>query len=115
MSSSSHGGSGSGPTPPHPDDSRFANGLADDADDETRNAFVKYCIANYRRMEWEGSTLSEYFADDFSTFTAAHFASIPNNDRRILRDFLRKRKVYVKKGRGSLIADALLELSLIHI
>lgn len=43
-------------------------------------------------------------------FTAEHFASINNNDRRILRDLLHKRKVYIKKGRGIKISDARLEV-----
>lgn len=61
-------------------------------------------------MEWEGSTLSEYFTEDFKAFTSDHFSEIPTNDRRTMRDFLRKRGVYVRKGRGVLISDALLEV-----
>lgn len=93
-----------------PDDPRFANGLSNNADGETCAAFFKCCVANYRRMEWKGSTLSEYFADDFESFSENDFNGIPNNDRRTMRDLLRKRGVYVKKGRGIKIAEALTEL-----
>lgn len=72
--------------------------------------FFKYCYANYRRFDWEGATLSEYFATDFEGFTVNDFNGISNNDRRHMRNFLRKRGVYVKKGRGIPISEALAEL-----
>lgn len=61
-------------------------------------------------MEWEGETLSEYFADDFANFSISDFKGLPNNDRQNLRDFLWKCGVYVRKGRGVPIADALSEV-----
>ena len=116
MSTSSPGTSGGDPptplppTPPSTDDARFANGLPDNADAEARLAFFKYCLSTYRRMDWTDKTLSEYFADDFKPFTLEHMNAIPNNDRRVMRDLLRKRGVFVRKGRGVLIADALYEV-----
>lgn len=97
-------------TPPHTIEARFATGLPDSADDETRLAFFNYCIENYKHMDWKGDSLSEYFADDFANFTVDNFASIPNNSRRTMRDLLRKRGVYVRKGRGVLISEALMEV-----
>lgn len=51
MSPTSQGGSRSELIPVLADDQRFENGLPNDANDEIRNAFVKYCIANYFCME----------------------------------------------------------------
>lgn len=72
--------------------------------------FFKCCIANDRHIDWEGSTLSKYFAADFDTFTLDDFNGIPNNDRQSMRDLLRKRGMHVTNGRVVLISDALMEV-----
>ena len=61
-------------------------------------------------MDWYGATLSEYYAEDFATFTEENFNAISSNDRRQLRELLRKLGVYVRKGRGVSIAGELVEL-----
>lgn len=61
-------------------------------------------------MDLHGATLSEYFSEDFASFDAGMFTRVAKNDRRLLRDLLRKRGVYVRKGRGICISDALQEL-----
>lgn len=66
-------------TPPPTKEARFATGLPDSADEETRLAFFNYRIQTYKHMDWKGDFLSKYFADDFANFTAEHFSAIPNN------------------------------------
>lgn len=61
-------------------------------------------------MGWEGSTLSEYFAEDFSSSDLKHFSAIPNNGRRVKRDFLRKGGLFVRKGQSVQVVQALLEV-----
>lgn len=61
-------------------------------------------------MDWNSDTLYMYFADDFANFIKKGFSFYLNNDRCIMCDLLRKQVVYVWKGRGFLIADALLEV-----
>lgn len=61
-------------------------------------------------MDWKDNNLPEYFADEFAIFTVENFAAIPDNSQRIMRDIFIRRGVYVCKGRGVLIAEALLEV-----
>lgn len=79
----------------NPDDTRFAIGFSEGAHTEMRMEFLKCYIENYRCMDCKESGLSEYFAADFDTFTLDDLSRIPNNNRRTMRDFLRKRGVYV--------------------
>lgn len=111
MSTNSPGTSQDTPLTPAPaDDTRFANGPPDSADDETRSTFFNYCIGNFMRMDWHDESLSKYFVDDFASFTEENFGTIPNSSILIMYDLLPKRGVYVRKGRGVLIADAFLEV-----
>lgn len=92
------------------DASFFKYGLPPDADDTMRKRFVRYCVRLYKKMDWKGSTLSEYFAEDFSTFDASMFAQVSSTLRRDLPNTLREQEVYVRKTRQVLIADALFEV-----
>lgn len=65
---------------------------------------------NYHRQDWTGRPLSEYLATDFENFTVNKFNSVPNNDRHHMCDFLPRRSVFLKKGRGIPILEALAEL-----
>lgn len=61
-------------------------------------------------MYWKCSTLSEYYADYFSAFTAEQFGQILSNDSLIRTGLVRNRCVYVSKGHGVSIADSLFEV-----
>lgn len=73
-------------TPPPTEGARFATGLPDSFDEDTRLAFLNYCIQNYNHIDWKGDSLSRHFADDFANFTVDHFAAMENKRRRIMRD-----------------------------
>ena len=92
------------PKMPSTDEARFANGFPDNADAEARLAFFNYCLSTHRRMDWTNQTLSEYFADYLKPFSLEKMSAIPNNDRSVMQNLLRKGGVFVRKGRGVLIA-----------
>lgn len=85
----------------------FSQGLPDQADIDTKRKFAKFCYENYVSQQWKGSSLSEFFADDFIQFSIEDFRSLDANIRRNLRDHLRRSGVYVPKGRNVQIANAL--------
>lgn len=86
---------------------RFRNGLPADATQEDKKEFALYALNNYRAQEWNGSSLSEYFAEDFASFSIDDFATVDSDTRRNLRDLLRKRGVFVPKGRNIQISVSL--------
>lgn len=85
----------------------FSQWLPPNSDSETKRTFARFCLDNYTSQAWKGSSLSEFFADDFNEFTIEDFRSIDANIRRNLRDHLRLNGVYVPKGRTIQIANAL--------
>lgn len=90
--------------------SLFRQGLPEDADQPQREAFAWYSVRLYKSKSWCNDTLSEYYADDFKSFSEDHFAELSASTRRELRDVLRRQGVYVKKGRNVSIATALHEV-----
>lgn len=102
MSNSSPGNCDDDPASASMDDNRFASDIPINADDKIRNAFIKDCLKAYSIMDWKGDWLFEYCADDFSSFGAEDFALLPKIDSQLLRELLRRRDVYVRKGHGSL-------------
>lgn len=87
----------------------FKFDLLPEADDALRERFSRHTVQLYRQMNCTESTLSEYFAEDFSSFTAENFKSISSRFRRELRDLLRTRGVFVPKGRTDFQKVARLE------
>ena len=67
--------------------------------------FVHWRIRKYTLHKWK--TLSDVFADDFQHFDKESFEALDKDNITELRDCLRTNKVYVKKGRGVPIAQAL--------
>lgn len=61
----------------------------------------------YREKSWEGEILSEYFSEDFTSFTVNTFNGLPIDLRRELRDTLREKGVYVRQGSNVKIAESL--------
>lgn len=92
------------------DEELFAKNLPYDATEELGLIFFKCCIANYKQMDRLSDTPSESFADDISAFTTEDFTNVPSNGRASMRDLLRTRGVYVRKGSGVTIANALFKV-----
>lgn len=92
-------------------DSRFQTGLPDNANPEDKAIFGSFCLQMYERnMQWKNEDLSEYFADDFRSYTTDVFKLIDGEVRRKIRDLLRTRGVYVREGRNIYISDTLYEV-----
>lgn len=88
----------------------FKFGLRPDAGDTMRECFVRYCVRLYNKMNWKGSTSSDYFAEGFLLFDTLMFARVSSASRYDLRDTLREQGVYVKKGHQIFIPDALVKV-----
>lgn len=57
--------------------------------------------------EWHEDFLSGYFAEDFALFSVQDFKVIDSDTTRSLQNPLRKREIYVPKGRNTPIANSL--------
>lgn len=90
--------------------SLFRQGLPDGADHAQREQFAWYSVKLYKSKGWCNDTLSEYFAEDFKSYSEEDIAELSASTRRELRDLLRRQGVYVKKCRNVLIATALYEV-----
>lgn len=88
----------------------FRQGIPDGADRTIRERFAWYSVWLYKSKGWCSDTLSEYFVDDFKSFSEADFAERSARTRRKLCHVLRRQGVYVKKGCNVLIATALHEV-----
>lgn len=90
-------------------ENRFRKGLPENASAEDKNLFAIYCLENYERKTWKNDTLSEYFAEDFEKYSVEDFRNLDTDIRRRLRDHLRDKGVYVRKGRNVQMSIALFE------
>lgn len=87
--------------------SPFPFGLPNDAGDNARAEFTIACTKLWRDKSWKGDILSEYYAEDFKSFSQDNFSALPEMVKRDLRDLLGERGVYLPKRRNVLNADAL--------
>ena len=87
--------------------SRFAHGLPNNATVEDKEDFAQYCMKVYQEEGYDSDSLSEYYAEDFESFSVDDFSKLTQMTRRNLRDYLRSHGVFVPKGRGVKIAEAL--------
>src|SRR5467141_3094068 len=80
-------------------------GSADEAD---ITQYTEWRISVYEGMVWRrAEDLVDYYADDFKDFTRDTFNICPSDVLKRLRDCLRERCIYVRKGRGVQIANEL--------
>ncbi|KAI0994276.1 hypothetical protein K3495_g13907 [Podosphaera aphanis] len=70
--------------------------------------YINQRITEYEDEEVYGSELQEYFATDFNKFSLTAFKKTTDSTK-YLRDFLRKRNVYIQKSRGQSIPAALVD------
>src|SRR2546430_11169299 len=72
--------------------------------------FTRWRTEKYRDSTRTGSDLSDIFADDFEQFTKETFNQCDSDTLHGLRDLLRSRGVYVRRGRGVRAAKELADL-----
>ncbi len=75
------------------------------SDAEEINQLVRWRIQEYTLHKWK--SLADIFADEFQLFIKEDFEKLSKDNIRGLRDCLRTNGVYVQKGRGISIAQAL--------
>jgi hypothetical protein len=68
---------------------------------------MSWRMSLYRDEGWNRSGLSLYFGEDFCNWKSAMFKKASADAIRRLRNFLRRRGVYVSKGPDTHMADAL--------
>jgi hypothetical protein len=74
------------------------------------NDYIRWKIDTIEEQDWKGSDLSEYYRVDFEDFKPDNFDQASQTLLRLLRDTLRRRGVYVSKGRrGHRLSIALVE------
>lgn len=78
---------------------RFNNRLPTNSTDMEKQEFANYCLDVYRKKEWKGASLSEYFVDALKTIAAADFGNLESITRRDIRDHLKVNGIYVYSGR----------------
>lgn len=93
-----------------PDAALFKFGLPFKSDMTVRKRSVRYSIRLYKKMEWRGSTLCEYYAEDFDSFTTEKVLQASAAFHRDLRDTLRPQWVYNRNGCSILLPDAQYEI-----
>lgn len=89
---------------------RFRNGLPVNATDEDKQKFVPYCVATYKREDYNHEDITKYFNEDFEKFTVEKFKLADAVDFRRLCNFFCDRSVYCPKGLDINIADALFQI-----
>lgn len=95
-------------TEPSSREDRFSHGIHQKATPADKQAYVKYRLLAYERHpQWLADTLSECYADDFRDFKIDDFKLVKTDIRRVLRDLLGSRGVYVSEGRNVFIAEGL--------
>jgi hypothetical protein len=87
---------------------RWRTGVnTENADNAELSEYVEWRIQVYTRERWRNEDLSEYYAEDFKGFTRETFDNCPADLTRRLRDCLRDKGVFVRKGRGVQVAAEL--------
>jgi len=78
------------------------------ADEADITQYTEWRISVYEGLVWRrAEDLVDYYADDFKDFTRDTFNICPSDVLKRLRDCLRERCIYVRKGRGVQIANEL--------
>lgn len=77
------------------------------ATNDVKAILAAHSLANYRLQEWKSDSLSKFFSEEFCIFSEEDFNAIDYDTRQKLRNPLRKRVVFVPKGRNTSIAVAL--------
>lgn len=86
---------------------RIGIGLPAEANIDEKIAFTKYCLKNYQKQGWIGSSLSKLFSDDFASFTIEELRHVDSHTRWNLRNLLREPGVFAPQGRSKPIANSL--------
>ena len=60
---------------------------------------IAEAVKTWEKYDWKDSDLWESFQDDFEGYTEEDFKLVNNNDIRKLRNFLRRRGVWIEKSR----------------
>lgn len=69
-----------------------------DADDDIRADFASVYTQLYRDKDWENETLSEYFVEDFKSFSKENFAALPTFINAICEIFSENKVCTFRKG-----------------
>ena len=78
------------------------------ADEADITQYTEWRISVYGGMVWKrAEDLVDYYADDFKDFTRDAFSACPLDVQKRLRDCLRERGIYVRKGHGIQVANEL--------
>jgi hypothetical protein len=87
----------------------WGNGInVESVDKADLTKYTDWRISVYERKTWKrAEDLVDYYADDFKDFTRDAFNTCPVDVQKRLRDCLRERGVYVRKGRGIQVANEL--------
>jgi hypothetical protein len=88
---------------------RWGHGIdISSADEADITQYTEWRISVYEGMVWRrAEDLVDYYYDDFKNFTRDTFSTCPIDVQKQLRDCLRERGIYVRKGRGIQIANEL--------
>jgi len=88
---------------------RWGNGIdVGSVDKADLTQYTEWRISVYEGMTWKrAEDLVDYYADDFKDFTRDTFNICPIDVQKRLRDCLRERGVYVRKGRRIQVANEL--------
>lgn len=79
-------------------DGRFNTSLPQDTTDDEKQNFVLYTLTAYCEQKWSVSSFSEFYADDFSSFTLDNFMMCDTTVRQNPRYHLGMKGMYISKS-----------------
>jgi len=91
-----------------PPEKQWGNGIdLETSSSDDLNDYIRWRIDTYEGRKWRNDTLSEIFALDFEHLEQETFDACRRDLIQDLREILRQRGVYVRKGRGVKVAKEL--------